>query len=291
MSSNISLQKAVIHTLAYFGQFTYAPSAREIHLFLPVLSSIDDVERSIQTGIKTNKIIEISFPSNVYRYTLPQYSISKKTILDRLKTSEKKEKMLKKWIYLLKHTPAVQFVGVSGSVASHNALPSDDIDLFIITSTGGLWTARAVLTAFFTLFGIRRQRLQTSAPDKLCMNLWFENSSLGVPKLKQSEYTAYEVWRMRPLVNKNHTYEQFLLANRWTTHYLPNTQAVLPTPHTCTPAFSFFFLEPLMKRVQKYIINRHKTTEFITETQLWFYPDDIYTQIEKNTKRTPIRRN
>lgn len=290
MSSTIPLQKAVAHTLAYFGQFTYAPSAREIHLFLPMQSSIDEVERVIQNGVITHKIIEISFPSNVHRYTLPQYSISKKTILDRLKTSEKKEKMLKKWVFLLRHTPAVQFVGISGSVASHNALPTDDIDLFIITSTGGLWTVRAFLTVFFTLFGVRRQRLQMSAPDKLCMNLWFDNSALRVPKAKQSEYTAYEVWRMRPLVNNNHTYEQFLLANRWTTHYLPNTQALIPTPHLCAPTVSFFFLEPLLKRIQKYFINRHKTTELITETQLWFYPDDIHEQIQKNTERAPIKR-
>lgn len=290
MSSKLSLQKAITHTLSYFGQFSYAPSAREIHLFLPIKASLEEVENGIQTGVNTHKIIQISFPSSVHRYTLPQYSISKKAILNRLKTTEMKEKILKKWIFLLKHTPAIQFVGISGSVASHNALLSDDIDLFIITSNGGLWTVRAFLTVFFTLFGARRLRLQTSAPDKLCLNLWFDNSALGVPKQKQSEYTAYEVWRMRPLVNHNQTYEQFLLANLWTATYLPNTQTPLPKPYAHTPTVSLFILESLMKRVQKYIINRHKTTELISDTQLWFYPDDMHEQIQKNAKRAPIRR-
>lgn len=294
MSSTMPLHQAITHTLSYFGQFTYAPSLREIHQFLPKKATLADVEKAIQNGVKSGKYIEFSFLSSIHRYTLPQYSISKKTVLKRLKTTERKEQMLGRWLFILKHVPGIRLVGLSGSVASYNARPEDDIDLFIICSRGTLWTVRAVVTVLFMLFGVRRQRLHTSAPNKLCFNLWFEESALEVPKSKQSEYTAYEVWRMRPMYSNNHIHESFMYANRWTTHFFPNAPTIHKPPGHRMHSETFpllVVLEQCMKKMQLTLIKRHQTTELITDFQLWFYPDDMFEQIRKNTKKAPMVRS
>ena len=39
-------------------------------------------------------------------------------------------------------------------------------------------------------------------------------------------------------------------------------------------------IESIFKKVQLSLINRHRTTEIITSTQLWFHPDDFEKKIK-----------
>lgn len=43
-------------------------------------------------------------------------------------------------------------------------------------------------------------------------------------------------------------------------------------------------IETLIKNLQLMLINRHKTSEIITDTQLWFFPDDYELKIHELTR-------
>jgi len=48
-------------------------------------------------------------------------------------------------------------------------------------------------------------------------------------------------------------------------------------------------IETLIKNLQLMLINRHKTSEIITDTQLWFFPDDYELKIHELTRIKKIK--
>jgi predicted nucleotidyltransferase len=82
-----------------------------------------------------------------------------------------KWRKIKKLSSFFAYFPFIDFVLVSGSMATGNVKPSSDFDLLISVKEGRLFFTRYVLNAFFSLLGKRRKDdLKTSSPDKLCFN-------------------------------------------------------------------------------------------------------------------------
>ncbi len=149
---------------------------------------------------------------------------------------------------------------------------------------------------------------QNNHKDKICLNLFFDGSNLKVPKFKQTEFVGHEVLQMKPVINKGNIYERFLEANLWVQAIFPNSYWIISKVKsqkskiqvksqkyfknfkllTLTSNFSlltFNFIESILKNLQLTLINRHRTTEIITNSQLWFHPDDFGKKI-KNQSRT-----
>lgn len=126
--------------------------------------------------------------------------------------------------------------------------------------------------------------------DKVCLNLFFDSSNLKIPKSKQTLFVGHEVLQMKPLVSKDFTYEKFLSANRWVYSFFPNAKGSskikirkLRQSNDCAILKRVFDLvEAVLKRIQLSIIYSHKTTEIITNTQLWFHPDDYGKRFKVN---------
>ena len=123
----------------------------------------------------------------------------------------------------LKLIPTVRLVAVTGALAMKNADKNDDIDLMVVTSKNRLWLTR--LLATILLFPhLRGGRMDSSeVADKLCLNLWLDESALAVPASRRNLYTAHEVAQVKPLINKDGTYQKFIASNSWVTRFLPNS--------------------------------------------------------------------
>jgi len=285
------MEKKIISVLKYFSFFAYQPTLEEIHTFLPV-------------KIDKNKL----------KYTPPQYSIKEiKNLEFRIKNSKKKLNNLRFRLYikLISLFPQIKLVGLSGSISMMNAKENDDIDLFIITAKNRLFTGRLITLILAQLFGLRRNRetresfnnetmkqLNNVFRNKVCLNLFFDESNLKVPKFKQTEFVGHEVLQMKPIMIKGDIYERFLKANPWVQAIFPNSTWIIskikdqrsktssklkslkfkPVFDICALTFDLF--ERLAKNFQLTSINRHRTTEIITSTQLWFHPDDFEKKIK-----------
>jgi len=263
-------------------------------------------------------------------YGIQRYKISKikyKNYLIRQTNSIKKlsGERFKTYIKLLRFFPQIKLVGLSGSISMLNAKDEDDIDLFIITSENRLFTGRLIALILAQLLGLRRIRSTkaqntVSRPphpkgaqaidskqvssllsrNKICLNLFFDESRLNVPKFKKTEFVAHEILQMKPIINKFQTYEKFLQANSWVKKIFPNAESVssiqypvfsiqikrnrnnkqkvlfpeLNTVYRIPNAFANL-IEKMLERAQLTLINRHKTKEIITSQQLWFHPEDF----------------
>lgn len=143
--------------------------------------------------------------------------------------SQKKIARAIKVAHFLRIFPGVRMVGLTGSVAAHNAVKLDDIDLLIVTAAGRLWMTRAIIFVTLRILGLKRpdnflSHYNAENRDKLCFNMWLEDSPGGLATRYQDLYTAYEVCLMKPLLG-GETYYRFLKANRWTVQFLPNFSA------------------------------------------------------------------
>lgn len=273
------MQKEILRVFEYFYFFSYPLNFKTIKKYLGVKVNDKKLKKEIERLVKLKKI---TFRRNLY--TLGEYSThefkSKKS-----KVKNTKEKLnnfrLRAYLKLISMFPQIKLVGLSGSAAMNNAGNKDDIDLFIIASTNRIWTTRLVCLMIATLFSIKRSRLEKNVSDKVCLNLFFDEKNIEVPDFKRNYYIAHEIIQLKPLINKDYMYEIFLYRNRWVCDIFPNVKIKKIHQHSISRYAPFRmaiianFIENFLKKIQLYLINKHKTKEIITDTQLWFFPEDF----------------
>lgn len=317
------ISNEVFKVFQYFSFFNYSPTFDEIYTFLPRKTSKKQLQKVILNLKHNNKLIYIKI---CHRYILPQYSKNIKNQISKIKNSQKKLEncRFKIYINLLSLFPQIKLVGLSGSIAMMNAKKEDDIDLFIICAKNRLFTGRFIALVLAQILGLRRsfrinqknpadigldQKLYRSdksdVSDKVCLNLFFDERVLSVPKFKQTEYVAHEVLQMKSIINKNYTYEKFLYTNQWVLSFFPNAAKISNFKFVIFNQFQISefknsklnknlklkienlgnWLEIHLKRFQLKLIKKHQTTELITDTQLWFHPEDFGKKLPRLTRK------
>ncbi len=302
-------------TIEYFHFFSYAPTARELYIFLKKPIPFEDFERKLQSLCRKGILTSLVF-RNDYRYvplqflscsnphyTLGGYSINHQLQTKKIHNSRSKLQRVSFFISLIGSLPSVKLVGLSGSVAMLSAKESDDVDLFVITTSKTMWITRLIILLVASALRVRRKYGDSTAQDKVCINLIFDESNLMVPHPKRTEYVAHEILQMKPLVVKGSTYMIFLDTNKWVFDIFPNADMVRreyreyessmvrlsesQVWRIWSGAFLFIcrYLESVAMRLQLMMIQRRRTNERITATQLWFHPDDFERRVRHVLKK------
>lgn len=141
--------------------------------------------------------------------------------------------------------PQIQMIALCNSRAMGEADENSDIDLFIITKKGNLWTARFLVTAITSLLGIRRRNthgLPKWTPEyirrtknKFCLSFFISEAVMSLDDIRlqpNDPYLDRWIYTLIPLVNKDATYEHFMEAN-W----------VEPTYFPINPSWSVFCMK------------------------------------------------
>lgn len=292
------METAILEVLFYFSQFSYPVTESEIFEFLGILTIEKKMQEKLDemTGkgniIRKREIIASnlgdSFAISQYLYTLPQYSIFFKKRLIRQAISYKKYKKAKQFVKILEIFPWFAYIAISGSLAMQNTEEKDDIDIFIISEKNKIWLARITALITAQLMGLRRRRGLKESPNSICLNLFFDGIDIVIPKKKQNLFVAHELLQSKS-VGKCSSFREILLwQNRWIQKYFPNIQIKkYQTDIKYTSKFTHknIILEVannIAGKIQMTIIQRHKTNEYITSTQLWFFhPSGVTDCLEK----------
>ncbi len=268
------MQEEILKVIKYFSFFSYPPTLEEIYTFLPLKTS----KKQLKNELDNLKVIKKSL-FKIERYTMVGYSnfFNKKLVRER--NSLKKINKIKTYLKLLVLFPQIKLVGLSGTVAMMNAERQDDIDLFIITGHGRLWTGRFVTLILAQILGIRRKREDRQAKDKICPNLFFDEKNLKIAKNKQTNFVAHELLQMKTLINKEGAHQRLFDTNRWVYDIFPNSKFKSSVKFRKGKQnlnnLVGNWLESVLKKLQLNSINKHKTREIISESQLWFFPEDF----------------
>jgi len=255
---------AIVKTLAYADIFDYPLTTPEIHRWL--------IGKNIASFPKLTK-------TPYWQKTGPHFHLPHRNKIVKLRRqryhfSQLKLKQAQTISNYLKLIPSIKLIAITGALAMNNSKEQDDIDFIIITSKNRLWLTRLLAVIFLELFRLRRRPKSTSSQNKICLNLFLDESSLTLPSAQRNLYTAHEICQLKPLFNKNHTYQKLLLANSWAKQYLPNaTQELKQGPTLKEKGNSLLDkLETLAYKLQLAYMRRRRTRELINPHSAFFHP-------------------
>jgi len=274
--SKNNLAGDILKTLCYADIFDYPLTKKELFRFLITKEKIYKKDLF--------RILELSIPGVGQLGSYYFLNGKKNLVAERKKRgieSKKKMEKARRIAGLISFFPSIKFIGLSGSLSMNNCQKNDDIDLFIITSKRRLWITRLLVLVLLTLFGERRERNTILGKDKICLNMLLSEDSIAISKNSRNLFTAHEVLQVKPLFNRDNTYEKFLHFNKWTCSFLPNA-----TPHQLT-AFSdtqkkIHFTSLLLDAMEvaffalQYLYMRSRiTSEVVNRSVARFHPKDM----------------
>lgn len=270
---NQTIDTAVIKTIAYADVFDYPLKEYELWHWL-IGQKIDGIffKKELKNVIKKSK--EIKKIHGLYLLNQKEKIVILRKKREKY-SAEKKEKA-KKIAKLLKCIPTIKFIGITGAVAMNNADFDDDIDMYIITKENALWTTRLLTHCILDIMSARRKPNDIKVTNKVCLNMFVDETHIQIPKDERDVYTAHEVLQMKPIYQKEDIYNKFLLENRWVSKFLPNAyplesrskKAKIESKRGET------IFEKLAKKIQLSYMKKKRTTEVIKKGILRFHPHD-----------------
>ncbi len=271
MDSN---KKAVFKTLLYSDIFDYPLTEKEVFFFL------HDKKLSVQTVRQTLESLSSIVTKDGYSVLAGRevlLTLRKK----REQVSKRKKELALRVSTLLFLFPSVYTIGVSGGVSMENAEKDDDIDLFVITAKGTLWTTRLFMLLFLQVLGKRRRREERNVNNTICLNMFLDEEHLSFTEARKDIYTAHEIVQLLPFYDRNETYKRFLNKNDWVYRLLPNARHIYRQPKTRTfSRFDYIILrlfvlfEPVTRVLQRWYLSQHQTTEEVSRGVAAFHPSD-----------------
>lgn len=264
------LKQAILKTISYASVFQYPLTQSQIHRYL-----IEYKSSPIQTAQATTRL----YARRQLGYSKPFYYLPQDTKLPQLRNKrcqyyQHKYQYLKSVITPFKYNPNILGIAITGSLAMKNPTHDDDIDLMIITKTHQLWNTRLSLLLRHSK-NIRRRQTKF-LNNRLCLNLFLDQSALTVPPPKRSLYTAHEVAQVKFIHIRDDIHHQFLTANSWIHPYLPNIPIKShPMPQNNSASMTNY----LSYLAQKLYMTPKRTNETINLHAAFFHPRQTHRHV------------
>lgn len=218
----MELDKSILATIAYYNIFDFPLTKEEIFEYLSAPSQPDLGFRFSQDEVaKRLKILAdkeiIDYIDDFY--VLPQREHLVPLRLKKWKIGTKKIKTAGRAAKILAAIPYIRAVYASGSLAMLNTDYESDLDVFVIVKGGRIWTARFLATLLMNILGMRRKPSHKVSPDRVCLNHYITDSSLGISH--HGVFAAHNYANMRPLyLVEESINENFKKENNWIFSYL-----------------------------------------------------------------------
>lgn len=211
------LQKLILATISYYDLFDFALTAEEIkqwlvapgYLKIQEAINFDLVDVELYSLVNGGKIL-----SSDGHYVLPLREHLVPLRVRRNKIATQKMRHARRAVKIISLVPFVQAVFASGSLALGNTDYDSDLDIFIVTKPGHIWTARFITNVVFDILHWKRKPQDRVAPDKLCLNHWVTENSLRIEN--QNVFTARIYSHLVPLYLQNpKVVQNFEKDNNW----------------------------------------------------------------------------
>lgn len=277
------LYKNIIATITYFDVNDYPLTSFEIwkHL-IKINSNTNKLENEEQDNYSFREILKVLKTEEFKKYVAEKNGFyflqGRDKIIEKRRQNEVisvyKIKKLQKKVHLLRFTPFVQMICLTGKLSQKNGSNKSDLDVLIVLKSGHIWTGRFLVTFLTQILGWRRHGKKQK--NRICLNYYVTEKSLKVPT--QDLFSAQEYSFILPLFDNNNYFNKFQRANReWIQSYKPNydiyafksdlTIADCKFSHFFRLVFerilSFNFIENILRHIQKHKILDNPKTKVI----------------------------
>jgi predicted nucleotidyltransferase len=226
-----NLEKSILATIAYFDIFDYPLTIVELWKWLyqsgaeEKKNNLSEILDILENNVKINSLVG----SRRGFYFLRGREAIVELRQARYNLAEKKFKRALRVGFFLKRLPGIKMIAVCNNLAWSNAGEESDIDLFVVTEKGKIWTTRFWAAGLLKIFGLRPNEKRTK--DKICLSFFADEENLNLEKISLGRpdiYLIYWIAQIAPIYDPGGIYQKFLEANSWIKKYLPNYLGVEP---------------------------------------------------------------
>ncbi len=208
----MSLRETLLKTLAFFDLFDQPLKPEE------VLACLYEADRSVHIK-EVRGTLEQMKEEGLLEQVRDFYALKGRGGLAEMRhnrafLNEKLWMRVRLFARLMAGVPFIRMIAVCNTLAFSAATPESDIDLFVVTKPGRLWTSRLFLTALLHFFGVRRHGPYVAG--RFCLSFFVTENALKVSDLTLpggDPYLHYWMRTLKPFYGRP-AYERFLSVNR-----------------------------------------------------------------------------
>ena len=134
-----------------------------------------------------------------------------------------KERKLKRILQYIRHVRGVSGVAICNSLPFHFTSPQSDIDLFVITKPGAVWSTR--LLSVGPLIALRQRPGETNR-HPIDLSFFVSERAMDLFGYQKTDdpYFAYWIVTLTPVLGDRDLWDRFFQKNTWAFSRLPNAQ-------------------------------------------------------------------
>ena len=227
-----NIDQRILQTLAYFDVFSYPLTKDELISYTVALPEEKELAE-ITLGELVSSGLVRSQQGFFYLGNHP-WKVNRRIAGN--KRARVRFRAARFYSRIISYFPFVRGVFLTGSISKGFMSYKDDIDYFIVTSPGRLWTVRTMLTLFKKIFLLNSHR-------NFCINYFLDENHLHVEE--KNRFTATELAFIVPIYG-NEAYLNILDQNQWVNAYYP----FFKPGHTSLMRTS----RPIIKRIMEFAI-------------------------------------
>lgn len=128
---------------------------------------------------------------------------------------------IQKWNWIYSQFPFIKQIFLANSITFNALKSSSDIDLFVVTQKGRIWTARFFMSIMMLFFQIKRN--SKNEFKRFCLSFFVDEEHIDLEPLLLSEkdvYLPYWIAHLVPLYQEQRS-EIVFQKNVWISHFLP----------------------------------------------------------------------
>ncbi|MEA3322664.1 MAG: hypothetical protein U9Q12_00405 [Patescibacteria group bacterium] len=225
------LYRNIIATITYYDVLDYPLTSFEIWKHLMRYSADNSTKTwsltQVVEALNDRAILHYVAQKNGMYFLFGRDKLVKSR-RDREYISFRKMRKLLRMVSILRVSPFVRMICVTGRLSYHNCERESDLDVLIAYKSGHIWTGRFMMTVLSHILGVRRHGNKTN--DRICLNYHITTKSLTVPT--RDLFAAHEYTFIIPIFDTKY-FSHFCKKNMWIQAYKPH-YSCNNTIHTLT---------------------------------------------------------
>lgn len=256
------LEKAILRTAVWFSMFSQVLTVFEIWKWLHKPSHVYDLAQ-VSASLDGSEWLKDKIQTFQGFYAPIKCDINQMINLrrERFLDSERKFKSLRRAARYFKLFSGVRAVAAVNTLAWWATEKHSDIDLFVVTKPGNIWSSRFFLVLPFMLSGRRPGRIESerTKSDPFCFSFFVSQDSLEFESLclSRDHYMAYWLKSIVPIFDRDENFVKLWQTNRWTCAFIPNAK-MRQAHHYHSPSriiglpIQTRFVEPLFRAIERF---------------------------------------
>lgn len=248
-----ALEKSVFQALAYCAYNDFPVTSLEIWKWCDAPeASIAEVEALLASSAWLQ---EQGLQSSGGFYGLGDVAAWRQERIHRVTDALRKSRLAYRFVRFAAWLPWVRMVAICNSLAHSFTNEHSDIDLFIVTQRGRIWSTRFILTGILSIFRLRPGEAKR---DPICLSFFAAEDALDLSSMKigaEDPYLTMWLESLAPIIDRDDILTKLHATNRWIRPSLPRSQpierasAYRIASHASLPDIPF--LERFAERLQR----------------------------------------